>query len=148
VRWRTALRQHLGELKLGYVVKNHVLLITSQDRTAKELVTVIYPVSELAMIRDWTGSQVPDLQSLIDVITSHVRPKSWSVKGGAGIVTAIPQRCALVISQTQEIHEEIAGLLQELWETSSPWGMPSCAPPSGQRGPNSPPQSGMGGGFF
>ncbi len=137
VRWRSALRQLLGELKLGFVVKNRVLLVTSQDRAAKELVTVIYPVSDLV-------SAGNDFKSLVDTITATIRPKSWNSKGGPGAVIAMESRNCLVVSQTQDVHEEIAELLEKLRETGSPWGVPAQASPFGSADPNSHPQSATG----
>ena len=59
------------------------------------------------------GSQA-DFDTLIDLITSTVRPQTWSEMGGPGTITGFDTNLSLVISQTQEVHEEIADLLVQL----------------------------------
>ena len=134
--WRSALHQLLGQVKLGFIVKNHTLLITSQERASRELVTVIYGVSDLAMVRNWWGGQVADFKPLLAAITTTVKPNSWTAKGGPGAATAIESGCRLVISQTQEVQEEIAELLQKLREAS-----PAAVRPTGA-------MMGLGGGMM
>jgi hypothetical protein len=46
---RSALRLMLRQLDLTYVVKDEVILITSTDEAAAELVTKVYPVSDLVI---------------------------------------------------------------------------------------------------
>ena len=59
------------------------------------------------------GSQA-DFDSLIDLITSTVRPTTWDSVGGPGSIAPFETNLSLVISQTQEVHEEIADLLEQL----------------------------------
>jgi len=59
------------------------------------------------------GSQA-DFQSLIDLIQNTVAPQSWNTVGGQGAIQPFPTNLSLVISQTQEVHEEIADLLVQL----------------------------------
>ena len=59
------------------------------------------------------GSQA-DFDTLIDLITSTVRPQTWSEMGGPGTITGFDTNLSLVISQTQAVHEEIADLLVQL----------------------------------
>jgi general secretion pathway protein D len=60
------------------------------------------------------GSQA-DFDSLIELITSTVRPDTWIENGGViGSVEPFETNLTLVISTTQEVHEEIADLLQQL----------------------------------
>ena len=149
VRWRLALRQLLGELKLGYIVENHVLLITSQERAAKELLTNVYSAWDLPVAGGGgMGAQRTDLKSILDAITTTVRPNSWTSKGGPGTAVAVNGLGCLVIKQTQEIHEEIDGLLQKLQEASWPWGEFARPSPPASHGHKSEPQpqSGMSGG--
>jgi serpin B len=70
----------------------------------------------VVMPNDPTAAR-PDCESLIELITSTIRPESWRVAGGdqgeckeyvgAGII-------GLVITQSEEVHEEIAALLAAL----------------------------------
>ena len=55
-----------------------------------------------------------DFDSLIDLITSTVKPTSWDEVGGPGSIRPFPTNLSLVVSQTQEVHEEIVDLLEQL----------------------------------
>ncbi len=59
------------------------------------------------------GSQA-DFDSLIELITSTVKPTSWDAVGGPGSIAPFQTNLSLVISQTQEVHEEIVDLLEQL----------------------------------
>ena len=59
------------------------------------------------------GSQA-DFQSLIDLIQNTVAPQTWNTLGGQGAIQPFSTNLSLVISQTQEVHEEIADLLDQL----------------------------------
>ncbi len=60
------------------------------------------------------GGNQADFDSLIELITSTVSPSSWDQNGGAGSIAPFNTNLTLVVSQTQEIHEQIADLLQQL----------------------------------
>jgi len=55
-----------------------------------------------------------DFQSLIELITQTIAPESWQDAGGAGTIQQFPGNLSLVISQTQEVHDQIRDLLQQL----------------------------------
>ena len=59
------------------------------------------------------GSQA-DFQSLIDLIQNTVAPQTWNTVGGQGAIQPFPTNLSIVVSQTQEVHDEIADLLQQL----------------------------------
>ncbi len=59
------------------------------------------------------GSQA-DFGSLISLITSTVDPESWDEVGGPGSISEFENNLSLVISQTQDVHEKIADLLEQL----------------------------------
>src|SRR5690606_26921030 len=46
---KSGLRLMLGDMDLTYIVKDEVLLITTQDRAETELVTKAYPVADLVI---------------------------------------------------------------------------------------------------
>jgi len=58
-----------------------------------------------------------DMDSLIDTITSCIKPTTWDTVGGPGSISPIGGM--LVVSQTQGIHQEIEKLLENL-RASSP----------------------------
>ena len=60
------------------------------------------------------GGTGADFDSLIDLITQTVAPPTWDHNGGKGSVAPAPANLSLVISQTQEVHEEIVDLLEQL----------------------------------
>ncbi len=59
------------------------------------------------------GSQA-DFDSLIELITSTIAPTTWTESGGSGSIAPFETNLTLVVSQTQEVHEQIADLLQQL----------------------------------
>jgi general secretion pathway protein D len=59
------------------------------------------------------GSQA-DFQSLISLIESTVAPQTWSNVGGQGAIQPFATNLSIVVSQTQEVHEQIADLLEQL----------------------------------
>jgi len=60
------------------------------------------------------GGAQADFDSLIDLITSTVKPTSWDAVGGPGSIAPFETNLSLVISQTQEVHEQIVDLLEQL----------------------------------
>ncbi|MHB8969733.1 MAG: type II secretion system protein GspD [Pirellulaceae bacterium] len=60
------------------------------------------------------GAAMADFDTLIDLVTSTIAPDSWDEVGGAGAIEPFPVNLSLVISQTQEVHEQIADLLEQL----------------------------------
>jgi hypothetical protein len=158
VTLNTALKQILGPLRLGHVIRNEVLEVASQDDCRSELITKVYNVADLvvpiatahsylvpsgeaesvwvhpvAMARlgpnaalaagerienqsshKHGGTANPDFVPLLQAITEFIEPESWQDAGGAGAVHPSPTSLALVISQTQEVHEQIADLFEQL----------------------------------
>ena len=60
------------------------------------------------------GAAMADFDSLIDLITSTIQPTTWDSVGGPGSIAPFETNLSLVVSQTQEVHEEIADLLEQL----------------------------------
>ena len=60
------------------------------------------------------GGPVADFDTLIDLITSTIAPTTWDTVGGPGSVAGFDTNLSLVVSQTQEVHEEIVDLLEQL----------------------------------
>jgi general secretion pathway protein D len=60
------------------------------------------------------GAAMADFDSLIDLITSTIQPTTWDEVGGPGSIAPFETNLSLVISQTQEVHEEIVDLLEQL----------------------------------
>jgi general secretion pathway protein D len=60
------------------------------------------------------GGNQPDFDDLIELITTTVAPKTWDTNGGAGTIDKFPTNLSLVVTQTQEVHEQIVDLLDQL----------------------------------
>jgi len=51
---------------------------------------------------------------LIELIQTTVAPETWNTTGGPGAISPFQTNLSLVVSQTQEVHEQIANLLVQL----------------------------------
>ncbi|MBL8829363.1 MAG: hypothetical protein JNM18_20430, partial [Planctomycetaceae bacterium] len=60
------------------------------------------------------GGAQADFDQLMQLITGTIAPTTWSDVGGAGAIRPFPTNLSLVVSQTQQVHEEIADLLEQL----------------------------------
>ncbi|RMF91557.1 MAG: hypothetical protein D6741_15980, partial [Planctomycetota bacterium] len=60
------------------------------------------------------GAALADFDSLINLIQSTIAPTTWDALGGQGSIQPFPTNLSLVVSNTQEVHEEIADLLEQL----------------------------------
>jgi hypothetical protein len=132
IKLESALRLLLGDMDLAYLVDNEVLLITSEDKAeADGLFTRTYPVGDLiethvleqidtpANQKDKTKpvqyqSRKSHYGSLIEAITTSVKPQTWDEVGGPGSLSPVAAAKSLVVSQTREVHEEILQLLRAL----------------------------------
>ena len=112
---RSALKLLLDDLQLKYVIHNEVLLITSPTKAESDefMETKAYPVTDL-VVPDATARHV-DMQPLMDLLENTVAAKSWDHNGGNGSMSdMIVGKALLVTSQTQEVHEQIADMLETL----------------------------------
>ncbi|HEX5103905.1 MAG TPA: hypothetical protein VFV87_08855, partial [Pirellulaceae bacterium] len=60
------------------------------------------------------GGVIADFDSLIELITTTISPDSWDEVGGPGSISGFDTNLSLVVSQTQEVHEQLADLLEQL----------------------------------
>jgi hypothetical protein len=112
---RSTLRILLRPLQLTYVIRNGVLLITSQTEAENHQIVRIYPVRDLVSPPDVPNAAFDhlDFDPLIDLITAVVAPQTWDTVGGPGAGKILPPGL-LAFSQTIEVHDEIAALLDGL----------------------------------
>ena len=122
VSLREALKLVLGEFDLTYVIRNEVLLITSKTEAENMLVTKVYPVFDLVVCSGDEGHERSPLNygPLMSLIQKTVAPDTWDDVGGPGPLKEFPNAGALVISQTTEVHEEIARQLRALRVAAAP----------------------------
>ncbi|MEX0585748.1 MAG: hypothetical protein WD176_03840, partial [Pirellulales bacterium] len=115
VSLRSALNLLLEEHGMTFLIRDEVLIVTTQDSQANALETIVYDVRDLLDMdrqdRASRGDELTsdDYQSLIDMLTTAVAPTSWDAVGGPGSIS--PIYGMLVISQPQRVHEDIAKLL-------------------------------------
>jgi RNA polymerase sigma factor (sigma-70 family) len=100
---RTALRLIIERHELTYIVEDEYLLITTPDVADQRIDTRIYPIRP-----QWAVTT----NDLMSAITTTIEPVTWDINGGPGSVTPLGNN--LVISQTQECHDEIVELLKQL----------------------------------
>lgn len=113
VKVKSALRLLLRDMDLTYVIRNEVLLITTEDKAdgPDGHFTRTYPVADLVETK---GGKERDFDTLIEAITSTVRPVTWDEVGGPGVISCVPNSNSIVVSQTREVHDEILELLRAL----------------------------------
>ena len=115
LRLRSALQLTLGPVGLTWVIRNEVLEITSRDVASNRLVTKVYPVKDLMIVRDELGeidADDVDSEALIDAIENNIVPDSWVKSGGPGSCSAL--RGTLVVRQTAAVHHQIGQLVRSL----------------------------------
>lgn len=121
VTLRSGLKLLLLELGLTYVTEDGFLLITSQSEAENKLQFRIYPVKDLiatdsefrSPLRPG-GKNGSDFDDLTEVISCVLAPTTWDEVGGPATLSEHPNSEALSVSQTEEVHEEIAELLEAL----------------------------------
>ena len=111
---RSALRLMLRELNLTYVVQDEVLLFTTPEEAESRLETKTYPVADLVLPVGASKEDQADFDSLIDLLTSTAKPTAWDAVGGPGSIAPFESGLSIVVSQTQEVHEEIADVLEQM----------------------------------
>ncbi|REK18609.1 MAG: hypothetical protein DWQ42_19520 [Planctomycetota bacterium] len=105
--------------ELTWMVRHEVLWVTTRE-VAEDLdnqVIKVYDVVDLAAfcVRE-DGTVDTDVDTLIDLITHTIQPDSWEDTGGSGRVSELELSGtrALVVGNTWQTHERIAGLLAGL----------------------------------
>ncbi len=130
-RLATLLDQILTPLHLDFAVANEAVKITGRQRARGEIISVSYPIRDLAM-RLENGRNVPDAEettNLIETITSTIAPHSWEERGGPGSVTFSEKSISLVVRQTQDVQRDILGMLNKIRrERKSPAAGRTSAP--------------------
>lgn len=110
---KSALKIMLGDLDLAYVVQNDVMLITTQDKASEMCEVRVYDVTKL-VAPDAKAEEI--LQTLTMLLSETVQRTvdGEIVSSGLQRIRIVPLRDLLVILASQEEHEEIATILEEL----------------------------------
>lgn len=60
------------------------------------------------------GAAQDDGQALVELIEATIAPQSWDVNGGPGTIRYWPAWHVLVVRQTEDVHEQIGGVVYGL----------------------------------
>jgi hypothetical protein len=114
---KSALKLILQDFNLTTVIKDEVLQVTTKDKAGSELSVRLYPIGDLVAQATDEYSSADAATSLVDNISSTVRPESWTEKGGQGSIEPYGvEQPVLVIAQTDEAQYGVADLLAQLRE--------------------------------
>ncbi len=135
-----ALGMILNPHDLTYTIHNNVLMVTSEDAAANQLLTRIYWLEE-------TGFTLGDDASALETILSTIAPESWSEAGGEGTIGSLNTvRPAMIVCTTYRTHREIGQLFRALRE--SHFGKSPTSPPQPMGSAEGDGSAGGGGGMF
>jgi hypothetical protein len=109
VSLRSALRLMLHSLNLTYIVQDEVLMITTPEEADLHLVTCVYDARPFLAATDDVS-----IKALMDTILACVSKDTWSRNGKGEAEIRFLKPGLLVISQTQDVHDEIASLLRAI----------------------------------
>ena len=142
---RSALKLILREHSLTWIIQDEVLLITTPEEAESQLTTKVLDVSDLVVCYDMDDEPWDDYGTLINTISRTLRSATWNQFGGPGSITGASLGTAkvLVVSQTREMHREIAQLLANIRAIAEK--NPDEELPQRERNPT-PPKLPMGGG--
>jgi hypothetical protein len=107
VSLKTALNLILKKVHLTYVIKDGVLQVTTKAQARGKPRTQVYEVDDL--IEGAEGSE-----QLVRLLVATVEPRTWSEMGGPGTIDYCAAAGTLVISQTADVHEVVAQVLEAL----------------------------------
>lgn len=99
--------------RLGWVIDNGVVTISTADDLAKNVMIRVYDV------RDLIGKTAPGedrgnkVRAIVKLLTDRVDPGSWREHGGA-VASVREMHGQLIVTQTAENHRAIIDLLQSI----------------------------------
>jgi general secretion pathway protein D len=92
--------------------------VAEQARVTTKVYSVTDLVTPVAQVVGESDEKTPPCgnltEKLMELIVSTIAPETWSAKGGDGTMQYYPLGGALVVSQTAEVQEQIADLLEAL----------------------------------
>ena len=106
------LKHLLRPSNLVYLVREDVVLITSEEVLEHELKTQVFHVRDLIQFMDSEGVVQEDPEELIELLTTTIEPSSWDMVGGPGGIEF--KSGLLVIRHTSEVLESVEQVLSSL----------------------------------
>ncbi len=100
---RSALRLLLNDLELSYMIRNEVLLITTEESAEQNLIVRVFPLP---------ASLIGSEDSVIKAVQSTVVPDIWESLGGPASIVSVKN--TLVVSATETVLEDVASLLEKV----------------------------------
>ena len=120
----TALNLVLKSLDLTYYTADEVMLISTPEKANNQLLTAVYPVSEIIRLPVRPAEQAGEGESaydgLIELISTTIAPTTWDDVGGPASIKQFDRSRSLVVSQTEEVHDQILALLEQLRAKETP----------------------------
>lgn len=116
---RTAMELILRPIELTYVIRDGVVVITTEEKAQQLLITKHYPVRDL-LHADFPAKS---MDQLIRVVTTTIAPESWEETGGPATICSY--QGILIARQTDRAHDELAQLIEELRGSIAATGGPS-----------------------
>lgn len=110
---KSALRLLLSDVDLAYVVQNDVLLITTKEKASEMREVRVYDVTKLVS-SDAKADEIA--QMLVMLLSEAPQQSGGGIMPPPGLQTIriVPLRDLLVIRASQDEHDEITTVLQEL----------------------------------
>lgn len=103
---------------LTYAVNDEVLLITTEEKANERLIVAVYQVDDLVDVDAERKTEKNSLFSpLVKVITQSVEYDTWMANGSGEGEIHLMKPGILVVSQTQNVQNQVVDLLAKLRET-------------------------------
>lgn len=116
---RSALNRLLEPLELDWVIRDEMVVVSTQEKCGQMLQARVYEVADVSYRVQPNGDLEIDAESLVRTIRGNVSPTTWDDVGGPGSISVVPRGKVdvLVVTQTRAVHEQIAALLDTLRQT-------------------------------
>lgn len=101
---RSVLMVMLRDLDMDWMLRDGVLWVTSEDRAESLLKTAVYDVRDLS-------NDYNEADALTSALSSQVLPESWAMNGGGMCEIRFAKPGVMVVSQSEEGHRQMLGLL-------------------------------------
>ncbi len=121
----TAVSKELTEIK--QVLEKLSAQVRSLERKLDPRVAKTYRVTDLVTPASGvtksetgvSGSPFANFRPLVRYITTHIAPQQWEGAGGQGTIRVYEQNLSIVVSQSEEVHAEIAQSLERIREAKA-----------------------------
>lgn len=107
---RDALQLVLDPLQLTVVDLSERFVVTDTTETAQQLFTRIYPIADLTYAPR-LNSGIEVIRQFMGGIVATIATDTWLDNGGTGSIDYFPPTAAIIVTQTETVHGQIADLL-------------------------------------